>query len=517
MSAPSDWPLLKIVDEALQPTGRYAIKTLREYRTACRRFEKFRGFEQRACYVTPELLKEFLIWQKAQGYRDCDAGKMAQTVATVVRHADPSRLPRWQPRRRALDGKANESTAVANWPLVRVVDQIVGPTGTRAQRTIVKYRQACRRFCRFRGSPQRVCDVTPELVEQFAKWQVQQGYSEGTASDACDHLAAVVRCADKGRLPLKYRRPRFADARHRSFEDKGVDGTLESVIVNQYFPMRSRINDPKTELQYAHAAGRLSGFLGRPATLGDLSDLTLGRWMRSMRNDGLEPRTINGYMNKLRAFWTWAAKRRLVQDFPTIENMPEPRRIPRCWTREELSQLMAGIGKLPGLFGEISAAAWWRAFYLTCWDTGERTGALLDLRWEFLNASTGELEAPAEIRKGRVKALVYRLKPPTLAALEAIRQPSRDLIFAMPCCRSSFYNHHRRLLKSVGLTYEKRRSGPQKMRRSFASFVEAAGGNATAALDHTARKVTTESYLDPRITQATPHNAVLFDLEGGAA
>ena len=46
----------------------------------------------------------------------------------------------------------------------------------------------------------------------------------------------------------------------------------------------------------------------------------------------------------------------------------------------------------------------------------------------------------------------------------------------------------------------------------FASYIEANGGSATAALDHTSRRVTMQSYLDPRIAQAMPANAILFDI-----
>lgn len=87
----------------------------------------------------------------------------------------------------------------------------------------------------------------------------------------------------------------------------------------------------------------------------------------------------------------------------------------------------------------------------------------------------------------------------TLAALERIREPARDLIFPWRLHRSTFYHHYRRLIERAGLSYT--RSGPQKMRRSFASHLEAAGGNATAALQHCNRSVTLKSYIDPRIVR----------------
>ena len=50
------------------------------------------------------------------------------------------------------------------------------------------------------------------------------------------------------------------------------------------------------------------------------------------------------------------------------------------------------------------------------------------------------------------------------------------------------------------------------MRRSFASHLEAAGGNATDALQHSSRRVTKESYLDERIVKSEAPNRLLFDI-----
>lgn len=108
--------------------------------------------------------------------------------------------------------------------------------------------------------------------------------------------------------------------------------------------------------------------------------------------------------------------------------------------------------------------------------------------------------------------MVYSLKPPTLEALKRIQSPHRELIFALDE-QSVFWRRYKRLVLSSGLPYVKAKSGPQKMRRSFASFITAAGSDATKALRHSATRVTEESYNDPTIANPTPPNAVLFDLE----
>jgi integrase len=159
----------------------------------------------------------------------------------------------------------------------------------------------------------------------------------------------------------------------------------------------------------------------------------------------------------------------------------------------------------------VACAASW------AWDTGERTGALLALRWEMLDCDGGQLVVPAAFRKGRRKPMLYLLKPPTLRALEKIRLPERDLIFGWPSGIDRFYARYKRLLKLARLPYVKNESSLQKMRRSFATHIEAAGGDATEALAHTARSLTIDSYIDPQMIEPTPANELLFPLETATA
>lgn len=58
-----------------------------------------------------------------------------------------------------------------------------------------------------------------------------------------------------------------------------------------------------------------------------------------------------------------------------------------------------------------------------------------------------------------------------------------------------------------------RRCKPQRIRRTFASFIESAGGDATEALGHSCRRVTLESYIDPTVVRKPPPNRLLPPLE----
>ena len=80
---------------------------------------------------------------------------------------------------------------------------------------------------------------------------------------------------------------------------------------------------------------------------------------------------------------------------------------------------------------------------------------------------------------------------------------------------SRFYIRYKKLVLAAGLTYERGKTGPQKIRRSFASYIAAEGGDPTAALRHSDTRVTIESYIDPTIACPEPPNTLLFDLESG--
>lgn len=397
---------------------------------------------------------------------------------------------------------------LSDWPLVKIVNQAMKPTGRYTATTIRTYRTACLRYERFRGSKQTACEITPRLIEKFSQWMSDNGATPGAVSRVVRSVITVIRFADPELLPYKVIR--------RTFADSDQTGTIEYVMKEEYFPANTRIASPKTENLYGLAIARLSKYLGRPATIDDLTDLIIGKWIRAMRDEGVAVATINGNVCKVKALWTWLAKRRIVDQFPTVGKLPVPRKVPSAWTQEQMQALLDATARMGRMIGGVPISLWFRAFILTAFDTGERTSALLGLRWEYFNPEDRTLLAHAEIRKGGRKPMLYTLKPSTLAALAAIRLPERDLIFPWTLHPGTFYLHYKRLLKKAGLPYERGKSGPQKIRRTFASHIEAAGGNATAALDHTARKVTVESYLDPRVIKSEPPNVLLFDLEATA-
>jgi integrase len=291
----------------------------------------------------------------------------------------------------------------------------------------------------------------------------------------------------------------------------GVSMLLSDIYQNDYSKQNLKIRSESTRKHYRIMLQHLGEYLGHPPTVDDLRDDVAAGFAMWLLAGGRSVATVNQRGHYLRAMWTWMAKRGMVSKFPTIVKLPEPARVPRGWSEKQIAQLFGACRRMTGTIDGIKASDWWLAIHLVWWDTGERTMATLSLEWDWLDLETGVLDVPPEVRKGKHKGMMYVLKAPTLAALTKIKQPKRRLIFPWPYHPGTFYNHYNRLLESAGLPTD-RRSKPQKMRRSFASHIEAHGGNATEALDHTARSVTVKSYLDPSIVNRKPANMVLPEI-----
>ena len=278
---------------------------------------------------------------------------------------------------------------------------------------------------------------------------------------------------------------------------------LALVLERHYFPLNLRVRCEQTRKQYRYAASNLSEFLGKPATIADLSDDTVTRLMTWLRDSkGLHPRTVNDRRWRLNALWTWLAKRGVTKLWPTNCAMQVPERIPRAYRREELERLVQAAKMQTGEICGLPASDWWLDLLGIIWDSGMRCSELLAIRWEWLDLESGWIVVPAEVRKGRKKDEAYCLMPDCLERLRR-RAQRRGLILQWNMHYTRIYQLWRKLLATANLPAN-RYTLTQCMRRSFASHLTAGGGNATEALGHGSAAVTRRAYLDRTIT-AKPH------------
>jgi integrase len=107
----------------------------------------------------------------------------------------------------------------------------------------------------------------------------------------------------------------------------------------------------------------------------------------------------------------------------------------------------------------------------------------------------------AEDRKGRRSDILRDISPGTAEALQSIRQGRGDSELVFPWDRQYTYIWTRmnKILERAGLPAG-RRDKFHKIRRTTASYAEAAGLSAQKLLDHSSPAVTA-AYLDPRIVR----------------
>jgi integrase len=243
--------------------------------------------------------------------------------------------------------------------------------------------------------------------------------------------------------------------------------------------------------------------------LSDLSDEALAGLLAWMRERGRSVHTVRKEYDQLVAIWRFACQRHLVHNYPTIQRPGAPLRCPLAWTRAELVALFEAIDETPGWIEGCRACDWWRALHLMIWNSGERISAVLRLEWSHVDLRDGWLKIPAELRKNQTEDKLFKLAAYTLAALRKIEYPPRKLLFPWPLTKGYLWRRYTALLKRAGLPCG-RGDKFHKLRRSVATFFEAAGGDATALLGHSARSVTQKHYLDARVIKPKQAADLLF-------
>jgi integrase len=286
---------------------------------------------------------------------------------------------------------------------------------------------------------------------------------------------------------------------------------LADILERQFFPLQTRIANETTRDHYRRAVRWLGEMLGRPAVLTDLTDDSLSailRWLTSARSQS--PVTANGSMQCLSALWRWCRDRDLpIRGGPTVRPLREPIRTPRAWSVAELDRLCAAADASIGSIGGMPARTWWLTLFALVMDSGCRSSELLALDWAWIDWERGWIYVPAECRKGQRRDEAYGLRPDTLSWLAKIRQPQGQILGWGDRHISLYHLRWNELLTRAGLP-NGRYNQAQKLRRTFATLLTVAGGDATAALGHASRATTLRSYLDPSVCRTRHADLIPF-------
>lgn len=279
---------------------------------------------------------------------------------------------------------------------------------------------------------------------------------------------------------------------------------LRHWVFERYLPYNLDVRDESTVAHYRRAVNDLAEFLGREPTLADLTDencTALIRYLLTKRE--LAARTANGNVGRLRAFWSWAARKRHVEQWPDFKFAPEPEKIPLAWRENEMVKLFNALRRQQGDIAGIPAWRWWMTLHAFLWCSGERIGATLAMRVEHLRLDERVAVLPAEIRKGKRKPAVHVLWADLVEMLRMIlppHGPERQLVFPWPKHNTTLYYHYGKVLKMAGLPHD-RYCKPHKMRVSHATWCYIAGDDPTRRLGHNDPATTRRSYIDPTLAK----------------
>lgn len=269
-----------------------------------------------------------------------------------------------------------------------------------------------------------------------------------------------------------------------------------------------RIRHPKTASHYRLAVRQYCEAIDCPeATIHDLSDDGLVALEKHLLDKCSIP-TVNSQLSRVKALWRWLAQRNYISVWPTLPRLKEPEPSTRAWDVGQLRQILNACELTPGEFCGIPACDWWRMFHLLAWETGERLGGLLALRWEWLTRDG--LDVPPEVRKGG-KPAYYRLSNALLLELRQFAHPRRELILPWPMSRASLWNHYTRLLIRAKLP-STRKDKAQKMRRSHLTWWTVGGGDPQTRAQHASSETTRRHYLDQRLLSHPDPSSILPQL-----
>jgi len=279
--------------------------------------------------------------------------------------------------------------------------------------------------------------------------------------------------------------------------------TLRELFDDMYHPRQLVGCSQKTIEQYEIAIRHWQRFAGS-ATINQIDSNMIAKFAAFLLN-GRSAATVNKTLRHVMAPLRFAADEDLIDKPPKFRKLKEPKRSPLALTREEFLAVLSVCENLPGSVCGIPAPIWWRSLLCADWESGLRMSAMLSITTADVLLDQGGFFCQAEPQKDK-EAAWFRLSPDTLNLIRSIYDPSREMLWPRDVTAETVGRRFRAILNSSGI-YAPKGCGMRfhRIRKSTASYVTQAGGNATAKLGHSTATVT-QRYLDPRIVRADVAN-----------
>ena len=284
---------------------------------------------------------------------------------------------------------------------------------------------------------------------------------------------------------------------------------LRDLLRERIAPLKN-LSD-RSVAMYESTLDRLRDFLGREPTLDDLDDLTAARFLRwrgstvhDKKRGLISPASLAKDSAHLRTLWNFAARKRMKRsdgellEFPDYSRPRVPKPRPVAYTVEELQALIEAARHRKGLVGDVPAPWYWITKIRAMFETGERIGAIMQLRWGEVDLERRTLTFLANTRKGGRETITRAISADLAEMLALQKRPADRLVWPWLENRKmlSCYASLKVLCRLAGVDYHPFHS----IRKSTASYLKKAGKSAKTQLGHASEEMAERHYYDDRIT-----------------
>ena len=283
----------------------------------------------------------------------------------------------------------------------------------------------------------------------------------------------------------------------------GTSMNLRAFLETTYRQCRLGIDDSSI-YQMQIAVRLFERWRKSPIDTHDLTPELLRAFLCDYAASGKAAATVNGKRRFLLAIWQCACDEGQCGPdchdiaMRRVPRMPEPFRVPEAWHPDEFSRIVAQSRAEAGMVGELPANRWWPSLLLAKYYSGERIGAMLAIPMDNVLVSDRGMIVPAECRKNH-RERWCALGDSAIAAIAAILEPQRHLMWPWPMSREWLETRFKRILSRAGVRYGRKRGGLfNKIRRTSGSLIDAAGGDGSRHIGN-GRAVFEKHYRDPRI------------------
>jgi integrase len=278
--------------------------------------------------------------------------------------------------------------------------------------------------------------------------------------------------------------------------------TLKELLNDRYAPLRNLSH--RSVVLFESTIDRLRDHLGREPALDDLTDLGMAkflRWRATTPHKGKVPSPASVAKDKahLASLGNYAFKKKLIEQCVEWPRIRVPMKPPRGYTVDELSAIVRQARVTRGHIGPVPAPWFWQTLLVCAWESGERIGSLLRLRWEEVDLEHRMITLLGQHRKDHITTIHRQISPQLVEWLKMHRGQPGDHVWPWLDNRheNSIFPTIRRICRLAGV----KPRGFHAIRKASGSYVRAGGGDASEHLGHANPRTTRDHYLDPRIVR----------------